>query len=251
MHYLLLKIENIKLKNLFIFFFVLASFIYVFSNAYAMTLAQKLAGRILLQVESKGEAWYVDPVSLKRIYMADGASAYVLLRDKGLGITNANLAKIPLALTNDIEKREIQGWQTYQNDTLGLHMQYPKEWKIPFGVQEVNGLVSLQMNHDLDLRDIFIDGGDEVIFIYRYPNVSVDLNSWYQEKSQFTEENIQATVEDWNKPSLGYSATREEFTFERSIATKISGILAISEYKSGPIAYSTVKKLKYIRTEKN
>jgi len=79
----------------------------------------------------------------------------------------------------------------------------------------------------------------------------MNLDSWYQEKSEITEENIQETVKDWNKPSLGYSATREEFAFERYIPMKISGVPAIAEYKRGPIAYSTVKKLKYIRTEKN
>src|SRR3989344_721481 len=247
-----MKPRDLKTKITFIFLFVLASFIYVFSSVSAITLAQKLVGRILLQVESKGEAWYVDSASLKRIYLADGNSAYDLMRNKGLGIKNLDLAKIPVGFTSDSEIKEIPGWKIYQNNTLGLQIQYPKEWMIPSSIKESEGVVSLKLNHGLDLADLFIDGGDEVIFIHRYLNIPDSLDLWYREKSEFTEENIQASVENWNNPSLGYSATsREEFVFERYISASISGVPAIVEYKRGPIAYSTVKKLKYIRTEKN
>ena len=64
----------------------------------AETVASRVSGRILLQVESHGEAWYVDPVDLRRTYLKDGATAFQLLRDKGLGITNADLAAIPIGL---------------------------------------------------------------------------------------------------------------------------------------------------------
>lgn len=60
-------------------------------------LAKRLAGRILLQVESRGEAWYVNPVDGKRYYMKDGAAAYAVMRDLSLGISNANLETIPAA----------------------------------------------------------------------------------------------------------------------------------------------------------
>jgi hypothetical protein len=53
-----------------------------------------LAGDILLQVEEHGEAWYVDPTKCLRIYMKDGSAAYTIMRYLGLGITNADLAKI-------------------------------------------------------------------------------------------------------------------------------------------------------------
>ena len=54
-----------------------------------------LSGKILLQTESHGEAWYVNPKDGKRYYMKDGAVAYQMMRNFGLGITNADLAKIP------------------------------------------------------------------------------------------------------------------------------------------------------------
>jgi subtilisin family serine protease len=58
-------------------------------------LQNKLKGYILLQVESKGEAWYVNPADGKRYYMKDGATAYEMMRKFGLGITNTDLTKIP------------------------------------------------------------------------------------------------------------------------------------------------------------
>ena len=60
--------------------------------------ADRLKGRILLQVESRGEAWYVDPDDGKRYYMTDGASAYEIMRFLSLGITNADLAKVTIGL---------------------------------------------------------------------------------------------------------------------------------------------------------
>jgi len=58
-------------------------------------LQNRLKGYILLQVESKGEAWYINPTDGKRYYMKDGATAYQMMRNFGLGISNANLSKMP------------------------------------------------------------------------------------------------------------------------------------------------------------
>lgn len=56
----------------------------------------KLHGRILLQVEKRGEAWYVNPVNNRRYYLADGEAAYEVMRQASIGITNADLRKIPV-----------------------------------------------------------------------------------------------------------------------------------------------------------
>lgn len=58
-------------------------------------LIARMKGRILLQTESHGEAWYVHPTTGKRHYMKDGSVAYQMMRNFGLGIKNADLAKIP------------------------------------------------------------------------------------------------------------------------------------------------------------
>ncbi|MFA6466320.1 MAG: serine protease [Patescibacteria group bacterium] len=67
------------------------------------SLANRLKGRILLQVESHGEAWYVKPETGTRMYMKDGSAAYGMMRELGLGITNADLAKIPVGLESRFE----------------------------------------------------------------------------------------------------------------------------------------------------
>lgn len=52
------------------------------------SLAQRLSGRILLQVESRGEAWYVNPASQKRYYLGRPADALNIMRNLGLGATH-------------------------------------------------------------------------------------------------------------------------------------------------------------------
>lgn len=59
-------------------------------------LVNRLKGKIVLQVQNKGEAWYIDPASAKRYYLKDGAAAFALLRRFGLGITNVDIAKISI-----------------------------------------------------------------------------------------------------------------------------------------------------------
>lgn len=58
------------------------------------SLANRLKGKILLQVQKNGEAWYVYPKTCRMIYMKDGAAAYEIMRFLGLGITNADLSKV-------------------------------------------------------------------------------------------------------------------------------------------------------------
>ena len=56
----------------------------------------RLSGRILLRPESHGEAYYVNPVDLKMHYLGRPLDAFEIMRELGLGITNADLEKIPI-----------------------------------------------------------------------------------------------------------------------------------------------------------
>src|SRR3989344_2233261 len=73
--------------------------------AKEINLAEQLSGRILLQVESYGRAWYVEPVSLRRYYLQNGEVAYQIMKSLSLGVTNADLAKIP---TGPGQKKDSQ-----------------------------------------------------------------------------------------------------------------------------------------------
>lgn len=57
-------------------------------------LSSKLKGKILLQIEEKGQAYYVSPKDGKKYYMADGNKAYDVMRTLGVGITNKDLERI-------------------------------------------------------------------------------------------------------------------------------------------------------------
>ncbi|MCX6745738.1 MAG: fibronectin type III domain-containing protein [Candidatus Parcubacteria bacterium] len=73
------------------------------------TLTNRLNGYILLQVQNAGQAWYVDPISDFKYYLPDGSSAYSALRKFGLGITNADLAKIPVGIESRFQDTDTDG----------------------------------------------------------------------------------------------------------------------------------------------
>ncbi len=57
--------------------------------------ANSVKGKILLQVQQHGEAWYVHPDKCYRIYMKDGDVAYKIMRFLSLGIAKQDLTKMP------------------------------------------------------------------------------------------------------------------------------------------------------------
>lgn len=57
---------------------------------------QRLAGLILLDVQKNGEAYYIEPESLKGHYLGRPDDAYALMRTLGLGISNNDLNQIPI-----------------------------------------------------------------------------------------------------------------------------------------------------------
>ncbi|MBI4252890.1 cupredoxin domain-containing protein [Candidatus Uhrbacteria bacterium] len=58
-------------------------------------LLNRMQGRILLQVETAGQAWYVYPIDGKRYYLGRPEDAFRIMRELSLGITHANLLLIP------------------------------------------------------------------------------------------------------------------------------------------------------------
>lgn len=83
------------MKKLIILFLVLGSFLIFFTTHASSASLAWLKGYILLQVQQHGESWYVNPTDFTRYYMKNGPTAYEMMRSFGLGITDADLAKIP------------------------------------------------------------------------------------------------------------------------------------------------------------
>ncbi|MDO8260895.1 MAG: CARDB domain-containing protein, partial [Candidatus Magasanikbacteria bacterium] len=56
--------------------------------------AKSQAGKIFLQVESKGEAWYINPSDNKRYFLGRPADAFAVMRKLGLGISDSNFESL-------------------------------------------------------------------------------------------------------------------------------------------------------------
>jgi len=79
-----------------------------------------LAGRILLQVEDKGQAWYVYPVDGKRYNMGRPTDAFDLMKKLGTGISNKDLLKIPIGLpSNNYLDSDADGLYDNLEDAIG------------------------------------------------------------------------------------------------------------------------------------
>lgn len=62
------------------------------------TLYASVRGNILLTVEEHGEAYYVHPRNQAWYYLGRPADAFAVMREQGVGITNADLRRIPVGL---------------------------------------------------------------------------------------------------------------------------------------------------------
>jgi hypothetical protein len=69
---------------------IMAGLIYLAWPFLAVQADNSLTGRILLQVESHGEAWYVNPIDSQRYYLGRPDDAYGVMRNLGLGISESS-----------------------------------------------------------------------------------------------------------------------------------------------------------------
>ena len=79
----------IKNKLIYLFSFCLLLALFVLPAEAK----EELKGKILLQVESHGEAWYVLPDNSERVYLGRPYQAFMIMRDYGLGISSQDLDK--------------------------------------------------------------------------------------------------------------------------------------------------------------
>ena len=100
--------------------FLIPSF-YIFAQV-DNNLSQKMKGRILLQIEENGEAWYVHPSSMKRMFLGRPKDAFDVMRGQGVGITNKDLYKIPVGINNSGSDSDGDGLSDELEKTLGLDL---------------------------------------------------------------------------------------------------------------------------------
>lgn len=207
-------------------------------------ITERLSGRILLQVESYGRAWYVEPMSETRFYLQDGNEAYYIMRTKGLGITNKDLAKIPTQigqvrnaeLVNRLKGRillqvEERGEAWYINPVDGLRY-YMKDGVAAYKLMRTMGLgisnedlARIAMNteqvvHDTTFDDVAYVSYDGLTFSNEYNAeqilplaslsklmtalVLLDLNPSWNSVVKISEEHI-----NYPKTLVGEDATSE------------------------------------------
>jgi len=91
----------------------------VFLHANDRTPAERLSGRFLLQVESRGEAWYVDPRDLKKRLLGRPRDAFALMRQAGIGAKTADLAKLPIGLAPAVQDADSDGLDDRLETAIG------------------------------------------------------------------------------------------------------------------------------------
>lgn len=103
-----------------IFIFLLLPFCYLFAQTDS-SLSKKMKGKILLQVEKNGEAWYVHPSTFKKIYLGRPEDAYEVMRGQGVGIVNIDLYKIPIGISEYTADKDDDGLSDYLELAIGLN----------------------------------------------------------------------------------------------------------------------------------
>jgi hypothetical protein len=99
------------------------------SPAVSKSLSSRLSGRILLQVEAKGEAWYINPDNNKRYYLGRPSDAFSIMRELGLGATTKDIKSFintsaPKRLSGKILLRVEDKGQAYYVNPLDLKLYY-------------------------------------------------------------------------------------------------------------------------------
>nr|MDA3802506.1 hypothetical protein [Patescibacteria group bacterium] len=93
-----------------------------------LNLSKRLSGRILLQVEENGEAWYINPLNNRKYYLGRPLDAYNIMRALGLGISNNDFESFsgyaPKRLSGRILLKVQDYGKAYYVDPLTLKMHY-------------------------------------------------------------------------------------------------------------------------------
>ncbi len=94
----------------------------------AQELSHNLKGRILLQVEDKGQAYYINPKDLSTYFLGRPADAFEVMRNQGLGISEENYHSFdgvaPERLAGRILLRVEASGEAYYVNPVDLEMYF-------------------------------------------------------------------------------------------------------------------------------
>lgn len=156
------------------------------SIVYADSLASRLSGKILLQVEENGEAWYINPVNQERYFLGRPNDAFELMRKLGLGIANKDLEQIPIATDSPavpnnnttIAEEQEKTWQVTHTFSGGEDISTEpftfvnSDWvKIKYSLypDETSSYYSIKLENIADIWDSDLLYNDVI-----YPNTNIN-----------------------------------------------------------------------------
>jgi exopolysaccharide biosynthesis protein len=168
------------MKKLFILILIIFS-LFPWSS-YAASLGKQLSGKILLNVEGKGEAWYVNPANSKRYYLGRPTDAFRVMRELGVGIKNEKLALIQPADANlkivlaseHVASSSLSGTAIFQNATSSAKILGNGSYDIGLS-RQVSGKILLQVEENgeawyvnpKDLKRYFLGKPDDAFRVMR------------------------------------------------------------------------------------
>lgn len=190
------------------------------------SLVGRMKGRILLQVEDHGEAYYVHPDSGDRYYMKDGPTAYEMMRAFGLGITNADLAGIP-EVDSEEEMLNASSVCSYNSLAAGL------KGRILLQVEELGEAYYV---HPDTCRRIYMKDGASAYEIMRYLSLGIS-NSDLAGIPERIFEAVPYAEKETDKQEAGDDKQEAEYSEEQHVSALQEGeipskvdVLALNEY---------------------
>lgn len=159
------------------------------------TLVNKLRGKILLQVEKHGEAWYLNPSDGKRYFLGRPQNAFEIMRGLGTGITTVKLNAIPENFT----KTTFTVSDEYE-------IKYPQNWNKEETKNPTGKYLDIPITHALNLtnstKTVFLNVYVlEGVKDYTLGNFSVSAK---QSAVKATDENIMVGIKPAYKQKFKY-----------------------------------------------
>ena len=138
----MVSIIRCKFKFKFCLILILATLIVVPFKSQASSLSGALKGKILLQVEKNGEAWYVYPGNLKRYYLGRPADAFQIMRQLSLGATHEYISQevFPVSMAGTILLDVEKSGEAYYINTETLRKHYLGRPADAFAIMRAYGL---------------------------------------------------------------------------------------------------------------
>lgn len=164
------------MKNKYLVGLALLAVLFAPLAGNAETLAERLSGRILLQVEANGEAWYLSPENGERYYMGRPDDAFRLMRELGLGISNADFDSwkgvAPSRLAGKILLKVQANGEAYYVNPLDYKMHFlgrPDDAfalmrNLGLGISNAN-LLMIKVRAGYDVKVVPAETGSETVVV--------------------------------------------------------------------------------------